>query len=151
MFDEWLRELWSLVEIPSTQRARTLASEVEARPEANVDDSHRPDYYAMRALSVLAYAIDVLIDEDPLKPALWCSFAIIEVLSDIDYLLHLDPSSTSSLASTEMREEERTIAQLIEENGQVTIGECRSSDVFTNLRARTDAVARARGWQSSAS
>jgi hypothetical protein len=75
-------------------------------PEAVVDDSNRPDYYAMRVLGVLSYAAEVLMDHDMAKPALQCSQAAVSLLRDLDYVLKMPPGSAAGLAEMELCAEE---------------------------------------------
>src|SRR5260370_4943164 len=85
--DEWLQALWALIEVPDATAARDLSARIFGAPEADVDDSNRPEYYAMRALGVLAYAVQILTDDDIVKPALWCADSAVSLLRDFDYVL----------------------------------------------------------------
>jgi len=96
-FDAWLHELWWLVGSPDTARAQALATQVSESAEAHLDDSDRPDFYAMVVLSVLDYAVQVLLDEDSLSAAQRRSRAAISLLRDFDHILQTSSGSAGSL------------------------------------------------------
>jgi hypothetical protein len=74
-----------------------------AAPEAAVDDSNRPDYYAMRVLGVLFYAVQVLAADDMAAAALRCSQAAGSLLRDFGYVLGTPLGSARALARLELR------------------------------------------------
>jgi len=59
-YADWLAQLGACISSPDPARTRELQQQIKAAPEAFVDDSNRPDYYAMRVLGVLFYAVEVL-------------------------------------------------------------------------------------------
>src|SRR5262245_47169332 len=65
----WLERLRGLAATEDSAVARKLRSEIEGSPEASCDDSNSPTYYAMRALSVAAYAAGSWIAPDPTESA----------------------------------------------------------------------------------
>ena len=149
--NEWLRELWSLALSPNRQEANELGARVASSPLTRVDDSNRSDFYAMRALSVLDYAVQVQTSQDPLKLALWCSRATISLLRDLDYILGNSPSSAESLANLEVLAEEAWIAT---RSGRLDPLEntdglewARDSNVYRTLNNVLPEIARRRGWE----
>jgi len=100
-FRQWAAELWALVDTPDLDAARGLAAQIRGAPEAVTDDSNRPEFYAMRALSALDYAVRVLVDPDHLKPAIWCSRASIALMRDLDYDRGITPGSPDSMEAVE--------------------------------------------------
>jgi hypothetical protein len=85
-YTDWLAQLWVCIGAPDPALSRELEQQIKAAPEAAVDDSHRPGYYAMRALGVLFYAVQVLAADDMAAAALRCSRAAGSLLRDLDYV-----------------------------------------------------------------
>jgi hypothetical protein len=149
-YDAWLEELWSLVRSPAPERAQELVDALESVPEAHVDDSHRPDFYAMRALSVLAYAAQTMTDDDPTQAALWCSDENLSLVSAFDFVLKRE---SDSLASAEAEAQNETLDRLTRNNGaeaSVTLDSSRTSPLVARLGGTVDEVVRARDWDMSA-
>jgi hypothetical protein len=148
--DEWLDELWSLVASPDRHIASDLAARVGAAPLARVDDSNRPEFYAMRAMSVLAYAVQVQLEDDPLKAVLWCSRAAVGLLRDLDVIVGAHAGSAGSLGDLEMVTEQAWIGSLSDRgaSGAIARGceDAMASDVFRRLPEVCTQVARAREW-----
>jgi hypothetical protein len=152
-FDEWLRELWDLVSSPDRASGSDLPKRIISAPESFVDDSNRPDYYAMRVLGVLHHAAEVLRDEDPLAAAARCARAGVSTLRDFDCILKAD-SKSAPLAPMEVLAEHAWIdgleagrEALLDERGfQVA----RAADVFRRMQEVPLQVARAREWDLDA-
>src|SRR5215831_5077802 len=104
-YADWLAQLWTCIGSPNPSRSRGLEQRIMAAPEAYVDDSNRPDYYAMRALGVLFYAVQVLTADDMAAAVLRCSRAAGALLHDFDFALGAPPGSAESLAGLELRAE----------------------------------------------
>jgi hypothetical protein len=86
-YENGLSVLWSvLVSDGDTAQAAEAAEALGALPEAQVDDSHDPEYFAMLALSVLAYALEASRAEGP-EPAEWASGALLNLTADIDQII----------------------------------------------------------------
>jgi hypothetical protein len=83
----WLSQLQDLAASPDPRAARRLKEAVEGAPEAEADDSNAPDYYAMRALSVVAYAAEAWFDDDPVKFAQWSADEAVDLMRDIAFTL----------------------------------------------------------------
>jgi hypothetical protein len=64
-YRNWIDELWSNVDELSADLAESVAESVMETPESMVDDSNRPDYYAMRVLGSVVYAAQTMTDDDP--------------------------------------------------------------------------------------
>ena len=142
-FEGWLQELWATVIAVSAARARRLHEAVEAAPEAWVDDSHLPEFSAMRALSVLDYAALVCFEAEPAECALMCSRAARELLADFDFML----ARGSFLADAE-RAAQREVLERIEtdEDEWTPRRDEYRSPIEDLLRTALPLVARARGW-----
>src|SRR6266508_18263 len=148
VFDKWVEELWALVDHPSQQRAQELAAEIEDVPEASVDDSERPDYYAMRALSAVAYAAQTLAGEDPKQAVLWASEATLSLLRDFD---HVFGRSGDTLEAAEAAAQAETLDRLDAGQGHlgVSLESSRASFVVSLLNQVTDDLVRAHDWDMS--
>ncbi len=142
-YDDWLVLLWGLVESPSKAAAQELAAAVESVPEARVDDSHRPDYYAMRALGVLWSAARTLTGDDPLRAALDASGQNLALLGDFDHALG---QPASSLKAAEMSAQLEALERLPR---GLTCESCRASTVAARLAATVDDLVRAHDWDMS--
>lgn len=134
---EWVDQLWSQLPTLSAERARVLEERVWSVPEANVDDSHLPEYWAMRALGVLHDALHVVFEEDLPEWTLSCSRSALALLSDMDFYLR----PNEYLQSLEYAAQEAVLAQLTDANQELPTAEsCRSSVVFKNLATVTGRV-----------
>jgi hypothetical protein len=145
VFDKWVEDLWALVDHPSEQRAQELAAEIEKVPEASVDDSERPDFYAMRALSAVAYAAQTLVGEDSVQAALWASEATLSLLRDFDYVL---VRSDDTLEAGEAGAQAETLDRLDAGLG-VSLESSRASVVVSLLGQITNDLVRAHDWDMS--
>jgi hypothetical protein len=143
-----------LVESQDPERARHFAARLWWTPAAAVDDSHMPDFYAMEALSTLAYAAQVLVEDDPLKYSVWCSDVSLGLLSGFDLTLKVDSDSKDSLRYLELQAQEANIATLSKEpatlsaKGQYVAA--LTSTAHQRLQEVTDDIIRLRGWDMHA-
>jgi hypothetical protein len=148
-YDEWVSQLWACIP-PLDDKLHELERQVTSAPEANVDDSLRPDYYAMRALGVILHAIRVLLDEDAVQQATWCSEEAISILRDFDYILETPADSAGSLATLERRAQEAWLDGL--ETAQQGTGrpddveKARAAEVFKRLKEVPAEIAKAHDW-----
>jgi hypothetical protein len=142
----WIDELWSNVDAVDPDVAGSVIEAVMATPESLVDDSNRPDYYAMRVLGSVVYAAQTMVDDDPLQAAVWGSGAGISVLRDVDHALG---RSRPSLAEAEQAAQEEDLDRLVTGSGGVTADTSRRSVVYTELTTVTSEVTRINDWDLS--
>lgn len=142
----WIDELWSNVDAVDPDVAGSVIEAVMATPESLVDDSNRPDYYAMRVLGSVVYAAQTMVDDDPLQAAVWGSGAGISVHRDVDHALG---GSRPSLAEAEQAAQEEDLDRLVTGSGGVTADTSRRSVVYTELTTVTSEVTRINDWDLS--
>lgn len=162
-FRDWVAELWAAARLPDgagaaggagppdADRARELLRQIDSLPEtADGADSNRPDYYAIRAVGVLFYAVGVLLDEDKAATAFACSREARSLLYGFDYLLQLPPDSASSLETLESRTQhewlDRHAGSLAGSAAGDLAAEARASAVAERLVESAPAIAQVRGW-----
>jgi hypothetical protein len=146
----WLAQLGACIGSPDPARNRELQQQIKAAPEAFVDDSNRPDYYAMRVLGVLFYAVQVLAAGDMEAAVLRCSRAAVSLLRDLDYALDTPPGSAGALAELELRAEREWVDQrnasprsLV---GSQAIEDARTSNLYMRLQEVPGDIALAHDW-----
>src|SRR2546429_5324106 len=83
-YDNWRRRAWQVVDALDQVTARALDSEIMSAPETNETDSYEADYWAMRAVAPLAYAVEAVF-ENGLERAEWSSRATTDLLADFAY------------------------------------------------------------------
>ena len=81
---KWMAQAWQVVGARDKVTARSLAVEMSAAPEADETDSYLPDYWAMRALNPLRYAVEAVF-ENALERAQWSSISARELLASFAY------------------------------------------------------------------
>jgi hypothetical protein len=139
----WIDELWSNVDALEPDVTEAVVGAVVATPESAVDDSNRPDYYAMRVLGSVVYAAQTVAGDDPVQDAVWAAGANLAVLGDFDHALG------TSLADAEQAAQQQDLDQLISGAADVTADTWRSSDVYARLAASTEEVTRVNDWDLS--
>jgi hypothetical protein len=153
-FERWGAQLWSNLGSLDAQRARELQHEIESAPEAIVDDSTRPDYYAMRALNVLHEATRVIYAEDPTMVAVGCSRAGVGLLRDFDFVLNTPAGSSASLVDLEYRAEAEWLDRLNNDWLRLVEQDVFAVELVSGVARRLEVVAadfgRAHGWDLSA-
>jgi len=153
-YADWLAQLWTCIGSPDPSRSRGLEQRIMAAPEASVDDSNRPDYYAMRALGVLFYAVQVLTADDMAAAVLRCSRAAGSLLRDFDFVLGGPPGSAGSLAGLELRAEREWLDKVNTSSrgpvGSQAMDEARTSAVYMRLQDVPGEIARAQDWDLAA-
>lgn len=158
-FREWVAELWAAARLPDgagaaggagppdADSARELRRQIDALPETEDGaDSNRPDYYAIRAVGVLFYAVRVLLDEDKAATAFTCSREARSLLYGFDYLLQLPPGSPSSLETLESRTQHEWLDRHADSLAGDLAAEARASAVAERLVESAPAIAQVRGW-----
>lgn len=149
-YADWLAQVWACMGSQDPARSRELQRQVMAAPEAAVDDSNRPDYYAMRVLGVLFYAVQVLAADDMAAAALQCSQAVGSLLRDFDYVLGTPPGSPSVLARLELRAEREWVDKInASPHGLAdcqAMDEARTSDLYKRLQEIPGEIALAHDW-----
>jgi len=87
-FQQALNAAWKSVSDrasdPFVVRARSLLNDF---PESDCDDSHNPAYKVNRALSILAYALDGIIEDDSAQRAISACAAAVEIYGGCDVVL----------------------------------------------------------------
>ena len=142
-----LRQLQDLAASPDARAARRLKEDVEAAPEAEADDSNAPDYYAMRALSVIAYAAEAWFDDDPLKFAQWSADEAVDLMRDIAFTLG---KSAPPLEELEVEAQRQLLAELeaSPEDILAVLSRAREAPIVASSGSAALDYARARGWIS---
>lgn len=146
--ERWLGELQDLAASPDAVAARRLKEAVEAAPEAEADDSNAPDYYAMRALSVVAYAAEAWFDNDPLKFAQWSADEAVDLMRDIAFTLG---ESAPPLEELEVEAQRELLAELERtplEGIRAVLSRTSEASIVGWSRSAAIDYARLRGWTS---
>jgi len=128
VFDDVLGTAWLSItsEKCVTNAARGLGL-INGLPEATADDSLRPEYYAMRSLSVLAYALQALAGDDlPVAIKSACS-AALDLCAGCEFIIcgkgtrkivyGQSPSLPEVLESVEMAAQNATLQALQNKTG----------------------------------
>jgi hypothetical protein len=85
---EYIETLWALLlDLNAVPSVAKLIMNVGELPEANCDDSNKPDYYVMKSISVLAYALETLVSTTPLSLTESACSAAAEIFGDCDIVL----------------------------------------------------------------
>lgn len=88
VYQRGLEVLWkSTLNCAVDSDAAGLRSALDSLPESSVDDSNSPSFKAMIAVSLLAYALDVLTGEDSARPAIDACTGASELYGSLDTLL----------------------------------------------------------------
>jgi hypothetical protein len=145
-YRNWIDELWSNVEL-SPDLAESVIESVLETPESMVDDSHRPDYYAMRVLGSIVYAAQTMTDDDPLEAAMAASSTTVSVLRDFDHAL---AGGLRSLADAELAAQRADLERLVAGTGEGMILAAGSSALYSELGPATQEVTEVNDWDLSA-
>jgi hypothetical protein len=149
-YEEWLTQLWSCAGSLDTVQAHHLQEQLRMAPEASVDDSHRPDYYAMRVFGVLLYGIQVILGSNPIESAILCAEEAISILRDFDYALGSHAGSPRSLVDMEVQAEEEWLDNVYKVSHNIAdkndLENAKTTDVFRFLKEVSTEVAIAHGW-----
>jgi hypothetical protein len=149
-YADWLAELQACIDAPELARSRKLQGQVKAAPEASIDDSNRPDYYAMRALGVLFYAVQVLSAGDMAAAALRCARASLALLRDFDYVLSTPAGSPGAFTGLELRAERESLDMLKSSlsgmAGRQAMAEATTSDLYRRLQEVSGEIALVHDW-----
>jgi hypothetical protein len=146
--EHWLRQLQDLAASPDPRAARRLKEDVEGAPEADADDSSAPDYYAMRALSVIAYAAEAWFDNDPVKFAQWSADEAVDLMRDIAFTLG---ESAPPLEELEVEAQRELLAELegsSPEDIPTVLSRSKEAPVVASSGSAAMDYARVRGWIS---
>jgi hypothetical protein len=145
-YDGWVQRLRSMASTTAVAEAHRLLDEIREAPEATIDDSNRPEFYAMRVLSTVDYGLRVVIDPGFDEPLAWASRAATSLMRDLDFVRGLPPGSMGSLEGLELD------AQMNDVNRTRSNQPVETTVSATVAAAISDAcrdVARLRGWLSS--
>ncbi len=146
-YRDWIDGLWSNVDELSPDLAESVIESVMETPESMVDDSNRPDYYAMRVLGSVVYAAQTMTDDDPRKAAMSASSTTVSVLRDFDHAL---AGGHQSLADAELAAQHADLERLVagtEEGGLLVAA--RSSALYSELGPATQEVTEVNDWDLS--
>jgi hypothetical protein len=144
----WLRELLDLAVSSDPLAARGLKEAVEGAAEAEADDSNAADYYAMRALSIVAYAAEAWLDNDPLKFAQWSADEAVDLMRDIAFTLG---ESASPLEELEVEAQRELLAELERAPLQgmaAVVSRAREAPIVATSGSAAIDYVRLRGWIS---
>ena len=145
VYRNWIDELWSNLDEFSPDLAESVIEAVMETPESMVDDSNRPDYYAMRVLGSVVYAAQTMTDDDPLKAAMSASSTTVSVLRDFDHAL---ASGHRSLADAELAAQRADLERLVAGTGEGMLP-ARSSALYSELGPATQEVIKVNDWDLS--
>jgi uncharacterized protein YjaG (DUF416 family) len=145
-YRNWIDELWSNVDELSPNLAESVIESVLETPESMVDDSNRPDYYAMRVLGSVVYAAQTMTDDDPLKAAMSASSTTVSVLRDFDHAL---AGGHRSLADAELAAQRADLERLVAGTGEEMLLAARSSALYSELGPATQEVTEVNDWDLS--
>lgn len=151
-WDAWLGSLWTAIAHNDRTAAVELRNQLETAPESHVDDSNRPDYYAMRVLGVLAYAVSVLLDDDYQKATEYCSRSATAVLRDLQFIINQD-GYYEPITDLEVQAENRDINDLLQDDDPDVSSvrqRASGSTVTSGLAGVPDIVARVHDWDLTA-
>ena len=138
-YRNWIDEL-------SPDLAESVIESVMETPESMVDDSNRPDYYAMRVLGSVVYAAQTMMDDDPLKAAMSASGTTVSVLRDFDHAL---AGGHRSLAEAELAAQHADLDRLVAGTGEGMLLAARSSALYPELGPATHEVTKVNDWDLS--
>jgi hypothetical protein len=144
--ERWVRQLQDLAASPDPLAARRLKEAVEAAPEAEADDSNAADYYAMRALSVVAYAAEAWFASDPLQFAQWSADEAVDLMRDIAFTL---AESAPPLEELEIQAQRELLGQLELASPQeipAALSRSKEQPIVASSRSAAIDYARLRGW-----
>jgi hypothetical protein len=157
-----LRAVWAAAQGDGGQRdVEQAAAAVAALPEADEDDSNLPTYQAMKALSVLAYALETATDGGPEEAAEWASGAALDIRAEMDFILRhgadeavvIDPANpppAGELESAEVSAQRESLRPIAAEDrpNQSLVASIRrlSEDMAAQLERVLPEFARRRGW-----
>jgi uncharacterized protein YjaG (DUF416 family) len=145
-YRNWIDELWSNVDELSPDLAESVIESVMETPESMVDDSNRPDYYALRVLGSVVYAAQTMTDDDHLKAAMSASSTTVSVLRDFDHAL---AGGHRSLADAELAAQRADLERLVVETGEGMLLAARSSALYSELGPATQEVTEVNDWDLS--
>src|SRR6266446_8749891 len=86
LWDDWLNQAWDEA-IEGQESSLALLASIEATPESQYTDSHHSEYYVMRAIGVLWYALTAIGAADPSECAKWVSQSMESFASDFDVVI----------------------------------------------------------------
>lgn len=150
-------QLWSLC-FSGSALAPGLEEALAGVPEAGVDDSHRRDYYVMRALGVVFYAVQATRtaqtapEASPGDPLRHADHAMVELAADLDAASKrgVDPFGGSLVAAlTEAKEQALAeLSQTTEQESSAAASKVREAAVACSalIEAALSIVARNQGW-----
>lgn len=148
VYQRWLASGWQIVGSTDVAEGMRLDAEISRAPERHETDSHRPSFYAMRALSPLGYAAASLFADDPLTLAQWASRAVTSLISDLDY--HV----SGRLHDVEFEEQATLIDWLARAGEEAQLGQAMELAEQSEVRAKLPELVRrvivARGWNGGA-
>lgn len=144
--ERWLQQLQDLAASPDPLAARRLKEAVEAAPEAEADDSNAADYYAMRALSVVAYAAEAWFDDDPVKFAQWSADEAADLMRTIAFSLEESAPPLEELEVEAQRELLGELERTTPENIPAVLSHAREAPIVAASRSAAIDYARVRGW-----
>jgi hypothetical protein len=145
-YRNWIDELWSNVDELMPDLAESVIESVLETPESMVDDSNRPDYYAMRVLGSVVYAAQTMTDVDPVKAAMSASSTTVSVLRDFDHAL---AGGHQSLADAELAAQRADLERLVAGTGEGMLLAARSSALYSELGPATQEVTEVNDWDLS--
>ena len=144
---KWTALAWQVVGALDDETARELASEMSVAREANETDSYLPDYWAMRALNPLRYAVEAVF-ENAFERAEWSSIATRELLASFAY------DVPNNLPEFELKEQIAVIAWLAAAGEGLKIEDAVERAQKSQVRALLPDIVRrfalANGWKSIA-
>ena len=145
-YRDWIDELWSNVDELSPGLAESVIESVLETPESMVDDSNRPDYYAMRVLGSVVCTAQTMTGGNPLKAAISASSTNVSVLRDFDHAL---AGRHGSLADAELAVQHADVGRLIARTGEGMLPAARSSALYVELGPAAQEVAEVNDWNLS--
>jgi hypothetical protein len=146
--EHWLRQLQDLAASPDPSAARRLQEDVEGAPEAEADDSNASDYYAMRALSVVAYAAEAWFGDDPQKFAQWSADEAVDLMRNIAFTLGKAAPPLEELEVEAQRDLLAELEGVSPEDIPTVLGRAREAPVVAASGSAAMDYARLRGWIS---
>ncbi len=88
VFESGLETVWMVgFEQSVTLQIKRILDAVNSTPEASCDDSDLPEFYAMRSLSILAYALEATELNNAYKMSTFASGGMIDLLGEFDSVL----------------------------------------------------------------
>ncbi len=87
LYEQALETAWAAItQEDFIPQAEQLIKKLENTPEADVDDSKLPEFYATEAMSILAYALAAVVRKDR-EPAKWVCNTSLGLRDGLNYIL----------------------------------------------------------------